>query len=134
MGSTHLYFKNLKRCIIYKMQRSFAQTFVVCLLLSAQFSTVVHGRYNDEWTLGDIVGGAILGAGAIIAAPAVLGFGAAGVTAGSIAAGVQTATTAAGGAFATMQSVGAAGVGAKAIIGGAAAGGAAGAAYGRRRG
>ncbi|WAR19301.1 hypothetical protein MAR_001139 [Mya arenaria] len=64
-------------------------------------------------TLVKIGAGVAAGAGAVVAAPVVLGaagFTSAGVAAGSIAAGLQGAQVAAGSAFALAQSAGAAGI------------------------
>ena len=67
--------------------------------------------YAGLW--GDLVKGAVGGVVCVVATPFVLGavgFGAAGVAAGSLAASLQTAATVSGSAFSVAQSVGAAGL------------------------
>ncbi|KAL4218014.1 hypothetical protein ACF0H5_022752 [Mactra antiquata] len=61
----------------------------------------------------DLLIGAAVGASAVVAAPVLLsavGFGSAGVIAGSIAAAIQTPATAAGSYFALAQSAGVVGM------------------------
>ncbi|XP_052763825.1 interferon alpha-inducible protein 27-like protein 2B [Mya arenaria] len=76
-----------------------------------------YARYSDDdswFTLKNIAIGGVVGAGAVVAAPFALGaagFGAAGVTAGSLAAAIQGSAVASGSAFALGQSAGAAGLG-----------------------
>ncbi|WAR17838.1 hypothetical protein MAR_032432 [Mya arenaria] len=76
-----------------------------------------YARYSDDdswFTLKNIAIGGVVGAGAVVAAPFALGaagFGAAGVTAGSLAAAIQGPAVVSGSAFALAQSAGAAGLG-----------------------
>ncbi|XP_023215672.1 uncharacterized protein LOC111618390 [Centruroides sculpturatus] len=76
--------------------------------------------------IGGITAGAILGPLAVVGAVGALGFGAVGVTAGSIAAGIQSAvyggSVASGSIFAICQSIGAAGLGIAGTASSAAAG------------
>lgn len=83
----------------------------------------------SAWGLGDLVGAVAVGAGAVVAAPFVLGaagFTGAGIAAGSAAASMMSSVAiangggiAAGSMVAVMQSAGAAGLGAagKAAVG-----------------
>ena len=59
-----------------------------------------------------LLSGILIGAGAILTAPTLLGFGGAGIVAGSVAAATQAAigNVAAGSLFATMTSLGMTGV------------------------
>ncbi|XP_067142094.1 uncharacterized protein [Centruroides vittatus] len=76
--------------------------------------------------IGGITTGAILGPLAVVGVVGALGFGAIGVTAGSIAAGIQSAvyggSVASGSIFAICQSIGAAGLGIAGTASSAAAG------------
>ena len=79
---------------------------------------------NELWWRGAAKGAAI-GTACALGFPwalGAIGFGGAGVAAGSLAAGAQGAATVAGSTFAVAQSIGAAGLATKTVVGSAAAG------------
>ena len=99
---------------LYKLSGLFRATIVISL-----FNVVcIHSGHSTRHVAAGVIGG-IFAVGAAVVALPLVGFGAAGITAGSYAASMMSAAAVAngggvvaGGVVATLQAIGAAGLGA----------------------